>query len=217
VDGKADLVVQIDAAPEHEAIAPVLAASPGGVLYAALPGSGTVFRVDLRRGSAARVASGLARPSGLVALADGSLAVLEAAGGRLTRVEVDGRLVAIALHLSSPIALAHHGSRFLVSELSGGRVLALAPGRPPVPVASGFTAPIGVGADRAGRLIVADGTAGAIYRVESDASRSELASGLPLRRVVDGQPVAVPIALDDTGAVLVVARGDGSLWRITPP
>jgi glucose/arabinose dehydrogenase len=194
-----------------------LAASPSGALCAVSPERGELFRIDLRTKSSTRLAAGLAHPSAAVALADGAIAVVEAAAGRLTRVETDGKLVAIASNLSSPVALAHHAGRFLVAEAGGGRIVALGAGHPPFPVASGFSTPVGVATDRTGRLVVADAATGGIYRVESDSSRTELATGLALRRVVAGQPIAVALAFDDAGALLVVAPGDGTLWRITPP
>jgi hypothetical protein len=204
-----------DSGPDEVSL--TLAASPAGALYAAVPERGDVFRIDPIARSAVRVATGLAHPASLVALADGSLVVVEAAAGRLTLVGTDGALVGLAAGLSSPVGIAQLGGRFFVTEATGGRVVVVRPGNPPVPVASGFGTPVGVAVDRSGRLIVADAATGAVYRIESDSARRELASGFDLRHRTAGRSAAVPLVFAPSGQLLVVAPGDGSAWRITLP
>lgn len=213
--GKTSLVATVDdRAQGGDRMPLVLAATSAGTLYVASPDRGEAWRVEPGAHAGVRVATGLARPTALAALPDGSLAVLESSSGRITRVDREGKLELVASGLSSPVGLGIHGGRFFVAEASGGRVVAARPGGPPAVVASGFATPVGATVDRAGHAIVAEGATGSVLRAESDATRTELASGLALRRSAGGEPVPVALAVDETGAILVVAPGDGSVWRI---
>lgn len=55
--------------------------------------SGALWRVDLKRGSATRIASGLAFPNGVIANSDGSYVISESWSKRLIRVGANGKVL----------------------------------------------------------------------------------------------------------------------------
>jgi sugar lactone lactonase YvrE len=212
--GSASELVVVEPDAKGDRMPLVLAASPGGLVYAASPDTGRLYRVDVRSGQAQEIASRLARPSALLAPSDGSIVVLESAAGRVTRVDSAGVLQPIASGLSAPLGLGAHAGRLLVGESAGGRVLALRTGSPPVVVASGLVQLAGLTADRSGHVVVAEGRDGTVERVESDASRTTLLSGLALTALAGGRPIPVPLVVDEQGAIFVAAPGDGTVWRV---
>jgi DNA-binding beta-propeller fold protein YncE len=155
---------------------------------------------------------------------DHQLLVSDQALGIVFAVDpVSGRKIPVLHGLRSPSGLAfdHHRGVVYVSDTGAGRVLAVAfAGGTPSVVASGLTGPEGVAVDRDGSLLVVEGDAGRLVRIDPvTGRRTVVATGLPTRTVGFGVPLmnySSDVLVRGDGSIVVSGDRDGSLIELLP-
>jgi len=158
-----------------------------------LPPDGRIFRID-QTGTRHLVANGFGFPWHVREGPDHQLLVSDQALGIVFAVDrASGRKTPVLQGLRSPSGLAFDDDRGVVyaSDTGAGRVVsaAIAGGAPSV-VASGLTGPEGVAVDRDGSLLVVEGDAGRLVRIDPvTGRRTVIATGLPTRTVGFGVPL----------------------------
>jgi sugar lactone lactonase YvrE len=106
-----------------------------------------------------------------------------------------------------------------VSDTGGGRVLAVdLASRMPSVVASGLDGPEGVALDRDGSLLVVEGDAGRLVRIDpGGGGPTEVARGLPTKTVGFGLPLmnySADVLVRADGAIVVSGPADASLIEL---
>ncbi|MCA1846278.1 MAG: SMP-30/gluconolactonase/LRE family protein [Actinobacteria bacterium] len=189
-----------------------------------LPPDGRIFRIDLRSGTRQLVAGGLGFPWHVRAGPDHQLLVSDQALGAVLAVDpATGRKTPVVQGLHSPSGLAFDGDRGVVyvSDTGAGRVLSVGfGGGAPSVVATGLTGPEGVAVDRDGSLLVVEGDAGRLVRINPEAgTRTVVATGLPTKTVGFGVPLmnySSDVLVREDGGIVVSGDRDGSLIELTP-
>ncbi|MCA1841786.1 MAG: SMP-30/gluconolactonase/LRE family protein [Actinobacteria bacterium] len=202
------------------------AAQVGTDLYYSdfLPPDGRIFRIDLSSGTRQLVAGGLGFPWHVRAGPDHLLLVSDQALGAVLAVDPGtGRKTPVLQGLHSPSGLAFDAGRGVVyvSDTGAGRVLSVAfGGGAPSVVATGLTGPEGVAVDRDGSLLVVEGDAGRLVRLDPVAGRrTVVATGLPTRTVGFGVPLmnySSDVLVREDGSIVVSGDRDGSLIELSP-
>ncbi|MGH9039340.1 MAG: SMP-30/gluconolactonase/LRE family protein [Acidimicrobiia bacterium] len=203
--------------------------SPGAVqigsdvyLSDVLPPRGRIFRLDTRTGKREPVASGFGIPWTVREGAGGRLLVADQALGAVFEVDPGtGSKTPVVTGLVSPSGLAYDPARGVVyvSDTGGGRVLAVdLASRLAVVVASGLDGPEGVAVDRDGTLLVVEGAAGRLMRVDpASGARTEVASGLPTKTTGFGLPLmnySSDVIVRADGGIVVSGPADASLIEL---
>jgi sugar lactone lactonase YvrE len=189
-----------------------------------LPPDGRIFRIDLGSGMRQLVASGFGFPWHVRAGPDHHLLVSDQALGAVLAVDpATGRKTPLLQGLHSPSGLAFDGDRGVVyvSDTGAGRVLSVAfGGGPPSIVATGLTGPEGVAVDHDGSLLVVEGDAGRLVRIDPvRGSRTVVATGLPTKTVGFGVPLmnySSDVLVRRDGSIVVSGDVDGSLIELSP-
>ena len=153
----------------HGKVELVLLARPGGMpppaglargwpgrAWITSPEDGSLFEVDLARGDATRVVSGLNWPTSLLWTDRGELYIAETGGGRILQLGAGALAYTIASGLASPVALAARGRRLLVAEPEGGRILSVRKNEVATPLLSNLAAPAGLATARGRPLYFAE-------------------------------------------------------------
>ena len=188
-----------------------------------LPPDGRIFRID-PTGTRHLVADGFGFPWHLREGPDHQLLVSDQALGTVFAVDpASGRKIPVLHGLRSPSGLAFDRDRGVVyvSDTGAGRVLAVAfAGGTPSVVASGLTGPEGVAVDRDGSLLVVEGDAGRLVRIDPVTKRrTVVATGLPTRTVGFGVPLmnySSDVLVRRDGSIVVSGDRDGSLIELAP-
>ena len=170
------------------------------------------------------MASGFGFPWHVRAGPDDQLLVSDQALGVVFAVDpATGRKTPVVHGLRSPSGLAFDGDRGVVyvSDTGAGRVLSVAfAGGAPSVVATGLTGPEGVAVDRDGSLLVVEGDAGRLVRIDPvKGSRTVVATGLPTRTVGFGVPLmnySSDVLVREDGSIVVSGDRDGSLLELVP-
>jgi DNA-binding beta-propeller fold protein YncE len=189
-----------------------------------LPPDGRIFRIDLGSGQRQLVASGFGFPWHVRDGPGLQLLVTDQALGIVFAVDpASGRKIPVMQGLRSPSGLAFDGDRGVVyvSDTGAGRVLSVAfGGGAPSVVATGLTGPEGVAVDRDGSLLVVEGDAGRLVRIDPvRGSRTVVATGLPTRTVGVGIPLmnySSDVLVRRDGSIVVSGDLDGSLIELSP-
>ena len=208
------------------------AAEVDGVLYYSdfLPPDGRIFAVDLESGQRRLVANGFGFPWTVRGGPGGWILVSDQALGAVFTVDPErGLRVPLIQGLRSPSGLAFDRDRGVVyvSDTGGGQVLAVPstrrdvpsedPGAPTV-VASGLSNPEGVAVDRDGTLLVVEGDAGRLVRLDpGQGTRRVVAEGLPTRTVGMGIPLmnySSDVLVRRDGTIVVSGNVNGSLIEL---
>ena len=188
-----------------------------------LPPDGRIFRID-QTGTRHLVANGFGFPWHVREGPDHQLLVSDQALGIVFAVDrASGRKTPVLQGLRSPSGLAFDDDRGVVyaSDTGAGRVVsaAIAGGAPSV-VASGLTGPEGVAVDRDGSLLVVEGDAGRLVRIDPvTGRRTVIATGLPTRTVGFGVPLmnySSDVLVRGDGSIVVSGDRDGSLIELVP-
>lgn len=143
--------------------------------------------------------------------AGGSLPVrLGAASGAAAQVEV-GAQVATGVHLVDSPVIDAEGTLFLTYSGTRGEpapvsVFRLRPDGFREPFVTGITNPTSLALDPLGRLVVSSRFDGAVFRIDADGQRKQLAAELG---------VACGLAFDQAGALFVGDRS-GTIFRVAP-
>ncbi len=183
--------------------------------------SGKRLRSLERAGDALQLDStAIAAPRGLLLEDAGSLLVLDAAEGRLLRVDATGSTT-LATGLNEPVGLAwFDADSVLVAERGAGAIsrVDLRSGTRRE-LASGLAAPTGVALMQDGRLAVVEPPLRRVVAVDPKTSmRTPLATGLAVS--LDGLDLPANtnagIAVGRDGAIYVSCPGDNSIVKITP-
>jgi DNA-binding beta-propeller fold protein YncE len=189
-----------------------------------LPPDGRIFRIDLTSGTRQLVASGFGFPWHVRAGPNQQLLVSDQALGAVFVVDpATGRKSPVLQGLHSPSGLAfdaYHGVVY-VSDTGAGRVLSVAlSGGAPSVVATGLAGPEGVALDHDGSLLVVEGDAGRLVRINPGrGSRTVVATGLPIRTVGFGVPLmnySSDVLVRADGSIVVTGDRDGSLIELSP-
>lgn len=209
---------------------PLQLLTPGAVQVGAdlyysdfLPPDGRIFRID-SSGTRHLVANGFGFPWHVREGPDNQLLVSDQALGVVFAVDATtGRKTPVVQGLRSPSGLAFDRSRgvVFVSDTGAGRVLSVAfAGGAPSVVASGLTGPEGVALDRDGSLLVVEGDAGRLVRIDAvRGSRTVVATGLPTQTVGFGVPLmnySSDVLVRQDGSIVVSGNLDGSLIELVP-
>ncbi|MGH9003698.1 MAG: SMP-30/gluconolactonase/LRE family protein, partial [Acidimicrobiia bacterium] len=189
-----------------------------------LPPNGRIFRLDMKTGKREKVASGFGFPWTVREGAGGRLLVGDQALGAVFEVDPGtGSTIPLVEGLISPSGLFYDRSRGVVyvSDTGGGRVLAVdLASRISSVVASGLDGPEGVAVDRDGTLLVVEGDAGRLVRIDpAGGGRTEVASGLPTKTVGFGLPLmnySSDVLVRADGRIVVSGPADASLIELTP-
>lgn len=188
-----------------------------------LPPEGRIFRID-QTGARHLLANGFGFPWHVREGPDHQLLVSDQALGIVFAVDrASGRKAPVLQGLRSPSGLAFDDDRGVVyaSDTGAGRVVsaAIAGGAPSV-VASGLTGPEGVAVDRDGSLLVVEGDAGRLVRIDPvTGRRTVVATGLPTRTVGFGVPLmnySSDVLVRRDGSIVVSGDRDGSLIELVP-
>lgn len=187
-----------------------------GAAYVTVPERGEIVRLDLYNDKAAPFSSALQWPTSLTRTWTGELHVAETATGQVLHIGPSGEWWPTAVSLLSPVGLVADGSRLLVTEPSGGRVLSLREGRSPLSVASGLAQPAGVAVDPTRRIFIAERGTGQLAVRNTNGSVRRIVTGLALGRSRLPYPLEVPLVAARDGSLLLASPGDGSVLRIRP-
>jgi sugar lactone lactonase YvrE len=209
------------------------AAQVGSSLYYSdfLPPDGRLFRIDLGSGKRTLVANGFGYPWTVREGPGGRILVGDQALGAVFTVDpATGARLPLIQGLRSPSGLAFDAARGVVyvSDTGGGQVLAVpsarhdGPGQDPgtpTAVATGLSSPEGVTIDRDGTLLVVEGDAGRLIRLDPGrGSRRVVAEGLPTRTVGIGVPLmnySADVLVRRDGTIVVSGTLDGSLLELS--
>jgi sugar lactone lactonase YvrE len=147
----------------------------------------------------------------------------QALGAVLAVNPATGQKTPVLQGLHSPSGLAFDADRGVVyvSDTGAGRVLSVAfGGGAPSVVATGLTGPEGVAVDRDGSLLVVEGDAGRLVRIDLvHGSRTVVATGLPTKTVGVGVPLmnfSSDVLVRRDGSIVVSGDVDGSLIELSP-
>lgn len=187
-----------------------------GIVWITSPELGELHRVDLGRGSATRILSGLDWPTSVLRTAVGDLVVAETGSGRVVKIGLGAIPYTITGSLMSPVALATRGERILTSEPMGGRILRLRQDEAPTVLASGLAAPAGLATALRRPLYIAEERKGTVVMRSRDGSIRRVIEGLALRTPRGEGPLPVAIAVGPEGSVVVASPEDGSVVRLWP-
>lgn len=188
-----------------------------------LPPDARVFRRNLETGERTEVAAGFGFPWTLKEGPLGNLLVADQALGTIFEVDpVNGVKTPLLTGLRSPSGIAFDRSRGVVyvSDTGGGRVVAVdIVTRAPREIATGLAAPEGLAVDRDGTVLVVEGDAARLVRLNPTGGRSDLvASGLPTKTVGIGLPLlnySSDVLVRSDGTIVVTGAADGSLIALT--
>ena len=188
-----------------------------------------ISSLDLTTGERRVVARGFVLPMGLTPGPDGKLLAYDQLLGAVMLVDpANGNSLPLALGLLTPSGLAYDDAtkKVYVSESATGRVYALSVNIPLLrtTVASGLVNPEGLALDGAGGLLVVEGSAGRLSRVNlATKQKSVVATGLPTRLVGPGIPPQLPmfdipasVVRRASGEIVITGTGDGSVIRLAP-
>jgi sugar lactone lactonase YvrE len=212
--------------------------TPGAVqvgrdLYSSdfLPPEARLFRIDLDSGKRHLVANGFGFPWTVREGPGGWILVGDQALGAVFSVDpATGVRYPLVQGLRSPSGLALDRDRGVVyvSDTGGGQVLAVPSARHDVPgedpgtptvVATGLSNPEGVAVDPDGTLLVVEGDAGRLVRLDpSQGTRHVVAEGLPTRTVGIGVPLmnySSDVLVRRDGTIVVSGNVDGSLIELS--
>jgi len=187
-----------------------------------LPPDGRIFRLNLESGQREKVASGFAFPWTVRAGAAGHLLVVDQALGAVFDVDPgNGLKIPLVQGLRSPSGLAVDRPRGVayVSDTGAGSIVSVEMStRRTSVVADGLTGPEGVAVDRDGSLLVVEGDAGRLVRIDQvDGGRQVVATGLPTRTVGVGLPLlnySSDVIVRSDGSIVVSGDADGSLIEL---
>jgi DNA-binding beta-propeller fold protein YncE len=188
-----------------------------------LPPDGRLFRLDAA-GKRHLVANGFGFPWHVREGPGGQLLVSDQALGTVFAVDpASGRKVPVLNGLRSPSGLAFDRDRgvIFVSDTGAGRVLSMAiAGGVPSVVADGLTSPEGVAVDRDGSLLVVEGDAGRLVRIDpAKGNRTVVATGLSTKTLGFGVPLmnfSSDVVVRGDGSIVVSGNRDGSLVELVP-
>jgi sugar lactone lactonase YvrE len=189
-----------------------------------LPPDARIFRIDPGSGKRQLVANGFGFPWHVRAGPDHHLLVSDQALGVVVAVDpATGRKTPVLQGLHSPSGLAFDGDHGVVyvSDTGTGRVLSVAfSGGAPSVVATGLTGPEGVAVDHDGSLLVVEGDAGRLVRIDPvHGTRTVVATGLPTKTVGFGVPLmnySSDVVVRRDGSIVVSGDVDGSLIELSP-
>lgn len=187
-----------------------------GLAWITAPDEGELLQVDLGRGEATRIASGLDWPTSVLRTFSGEIVVAETGAGRVVKLGAGAVPYTMASGLMSPVALATRGERILTAEPAGGRVLRIRPGEAPTVLVGGLGSPSGLATARGRPLYIALARKGAVALRSRDGSVRRVLEGLALTPPRGEKPLPVPIAIDDDGSIVVASPQDGSIVRLWP-
>ena len=187
-----------------------------GLAWITAPAEGELLQVDLGRGEATRIASGLDWPTSVLRTFSGEIVVAETGAGRVVKLGAGAVPYTMASGLMSPVALATRGERILTAEPAGGRVLRIRPGEAPTVLVGGLGSPSGLATARGRPLYIALARKGAVAVRSRDGSVRRVLEGLALTPPRGEKPLPVPIAIDDDGSIVVGSPQDGSIVRLWP-
>ena len=193
-----------------------LAGGLPGIVWITAPQEGELLQVDLRRGEATRIASGLDWPTSVLRTLGGDLVIAETGAGRVVRLGLGAVPYTLASGLMSPVALATRGERILAAEPDGGRVLRIRPDEAPTVVASELAGPAGLTTARGKPLYIAEERKGTLLMRSRDGTEHRVVEGLALRTKRGGRPLPVPIAIGSDGSVVIASPENGSVVRVWP-
>lgn len=193
-----------------------LAGGLPGIVWITSPELGELFQIDIGRGEATRILSGLDWPTSVLRTLIGDLVVAETGAGRVIRVGMGAVPYTITSGLMSPVALTTRGERILAAEPIGGRVLRLRPDEAPTILAGGLAAPAGLAAAQRRPLYIAEERKGTVIVRSRDGSIRRVIEGLALRTPRGKGPLPVAIAIGPDGSVVVASPEDGSVVRLWP-
>jgi len=188
-----------------------------------LPPDGRIVRLHLDSGRREQVATGFGFPWTVREGEAGHLLVVDQALGTVSDVDPgNGVKVPLLEGLRSPSGLAVDAARrtIYVSDTGAGRVVAvgLADHRSRV-FARGLAAPEGVAVDGAGSVLVVEGDAGRLVRIDTATrARRTLADGLPTRTAGVGLPglnYSSDVLVRADGSIVVTGDANGSLIELT--
>jgi sugar lactone lactonase YvrE len=204
---------------------------------------GRIARYDPDRVECEILADGLSEPSGVAAMADGSVVVAESSAGRVSSVGADGSRRALIEGMVRPMGVAATAEGHLyVTDEEAGEVVELAPdGRRSV-LASGLTHPQGLVVTGHGLIVVDVGSKELVLVSRVDGNKHVIANDLPVgvpggarRKTLNGLPEMIPgpvsefagvttddvgrvhVAGDAIGAVLVFERRDRAVADVDSP
>jgi sugar lactone lactonase YvrE len=196
-----------------------------------LPPDARLFAVDIVSGQRRLIGSGFGFPWTVREGAGGWILVGDQALGAVFTVDPErGLRIPLVQGLRSPSGLAYDDDHriFYVSDTGGGRVLAAAATRDNVPgdnlgaptvVATGLSNPEGVALDDDGTLLVVEGDAGRLIRLDpSQNTRRVVAEGLPTKTTGIGVPLmnySSDVLIRRDGTIVVSGNLDGSLIELT--
>lgn len=193
-----------------------LAGGLPGIVWTTSPEFGELFQVDLGRGTATRILSGLDWPTSVLRTLVGDLVVAETGAGRVVKIGLGAVPYTITGSLMSPVALATRGERILTAEPIGGRVLRLRQDEAPTVLASGLAAPAGLATAQRRPLYIAEERKGTVLMRSRDGTVRRMIEGLALRTPRGEGPLPVPLAVGPDGSVVVASPEDGSVVRLWP-
>jgi len=135
-----------------------------------------------------------------------------------------GVQVPVVTGLQSPGGLAYDAaaSAIYYSESGAGRVTGLSlDTRVTLFAATGLTTPEGVALDGEGGLLVVEGDAQRLLRIDlATGARTVVATGLRTRAVgitaIPGFNLTADVAVRPTGEILITGSGDGSVVELKP-
>ena len=183
-------------------------------------GSGRVRVLDRETDQLLLDVKDLGAPRGLLLERDGSVLVVDAAGGRLLRVSAAGTQV-LATGLEEPVALAARDeASVLVAEARAGRIveLGITDGSRRV-LAAGLHRPTALARLADGRLAVSEPDRGEVVAIDIGSGRREL---LASRLALSLEGLDLPantnggLAVGPDGSLYVACPGDNSIVRIVP-
>jgi sugar lactone lactonase YvrE len=161
------------------------------------------------------IVEGLKEPSGVTALDDGSVAVVESSAGRVTAIRADGSRVVIAEGLARPVDVESPGDGCLyISDEVRSEVIRIASDGTRSAFVSGLTHPQGL-ASAGGNIFVVDvGTKELVQAPLAGGSRRVIATELPvgvpdggLRKTLNGLPEMIPGPVAEFAGIACDSRG----------
>jgi len=188
-----------------------------------LPPDGRLVRVDPDTGAREQVATGFGFPWTVREGIGGQVLVGDQALGAVFDVDpATGTVTPVVGGLVSPSGMrVDRGAGVVyVSDTGGGRVLAVDLATRVVSVlASGLRSPEGIGIDHDGTLLVVEGDAGRLVRVDPRGGTPEVvATGLATRTVGIGLPLmnySSDVLVRADGRIVVSGNADASLIELT--
>ena len=188
-----------------------------------LPPDGRLFRRNLETGERDEVTSGFGFPWTVRHGPLGNLLVADQALGTVFEVDpVNGVKTPLVSGLRSPSGIAYDRAQGIVyvSDTGGGRVVAVdVVTRAQREIAGGLAAPEGLAIDRDGTLLVVEGDAGRLVRLNPAGGRGQvIATELPTKTVGIGLPLlnySSDVVVRSDGTVVVSGASDGSLVELS--